>query len=272
MPIIKDVCNFLDSFAPTRLAEDWDNVGLLAGDPIVEASSIMTCLTITPESAAEAIERGASMIVSHHPLPFRPIKRLTTEQTGSRLLWDLIRAGVAIYSPHTGFDSALEGINKSLADRLGLTEVKPLNPIVDDPQKLGSGRVGKLAAPMSLDEFIESIKTSFGLPGLHVVGRFENSSGNQSEKAQVQKVAVACGSGGSFMDRAIRVGCDTFVTGETSFHTCLEASARNVSLVLLGHFASERFAVEMLATKIGDEFSDAEVWASEQESDPLSWV
>lgn len=268
MPIIKDICRFLDSFAPTRLAEDWDNVGLLAGDPELEASSIMTCLTITPESAQEAIEQGASLIVSHHPLPFRPIKRLTTQHTGSRLLWDLIRAGIAIYSPHTGFDSALEGINQSLASRLGLTGIKPLAPVVDDPQGLGSGRVGKLAEPMKLDEFTDSIKSTFGLSRLQIVGH----SADGVATNEVHKVAVACGSGGSFMDQAIRVGCDTFVTGETNFHTCLEASARNVSLVLLGHFASERFAVEMLAGRLDSEFSDTRVWASEKESDPLNWV
>ena len=74
------------------------------------------------------------------------------------------------------------------------------------------------------------------------------------------------------MERAIELGCDTFVTGETSFHTCLEASARNVALVLLGHYASERFAVEALATRLAAEFVDTEVWASEKESDPLLWV
>jgi len=102
---IKKVCGFLDSFAPTRLAEDWDNVGLLVGDPEIEAEKVMTCLTVTPESASEAIEKNVDLIVSHHPLPFRPLKRLTTETVASRLLWDLVRAGVSIYSPHTGFDS-----------------------------------------------------------------------------------------------------------------------------------------------------------------------
>ena len=115
MTKIQQVCEYLDQFAPTRLAEEWDNVGLLTGDRAAECQRIMTCLTVTPESAAEAIERGASLIVSHHPLPFRPLKRLTTDSTPSRMVWELARANVAIYSPHTGFDSALNGINQSLA-------------------------------------------------------------------------------------------------------------------------------------------------------------
>jgi dinuclear metal center YbgI/SA1388 family protein len=268
MPKIRDICDYLDSFAPTRLAEDWDNVGLLAGDPELEANAIMSCLTITPESAAEAINRGAELIVSHHPLPFRPFKRLTTELTGSRLLWDLIRAGVAIYSPHTGFDSASEGINQSLAQRLNLVEIQPLNPIADDPDQLGSGRHGWLPRETTLAGFKEAVKANFGLPGIQVVGREEKGI----LVNRVHHVAVACGSGGSFMERAIALGCDTFVTGETSFHTCLEASARDVALVLLGHYASERFAVEALAARLAGEFSDVAIWASEQESDPLRWV
>lgn len=268
MPDIQDVCNFLDSFAPTRLAEDWDNVGLLVGDSATKASKMMTCLTITPESAAEAIARKANLIVAHHPLPFRPLKRLTTDQTGSRLLWDLIRAGVAIYSPHTGFDSAVEGINQTLAEKLGLADVQPLNLISDDPDQLGAGRHGKLTPEVPLEKFVDHAKVDFGLDGLHLVGQKQNGSFSN----RVGHVAVACGSGGSFLQRAIELGCDTFVTGETNFHTCLEASARGVALVLLGHFASERFAVEALASRLATEFADAEVWASEKESDPLSWV
>ena len=142
MPTINDVCKFLDSFAPTRLAEEWDNVGLLVGDQARSAEKIMTCLTVTPESAAEAIEQGVDLIVSHHPLPFRPMKRITTDQVPSKMVWDLIRAGVSIYSPHTGFDSATEGINQMLAERMSLENTRPLVPIADDPDALGAGRIG----------------------------------------------------------------------------------------------------------------------------------
>jgi dinuclear metal center YbgI/SA1388 family protein len=260
---IKNINSFLDSFAPTRLAEDWDNVGLLVGDPAGTAAKVMTCLTVTEESATEAIENGVDLIVSHHPLPFRPIKRLTTQTTPSRLVWNLARAGVSIYSPHTGFDSATEGINQSLAERIGMTGVTPLVPIVDDPQKLGAGRIGELSPETNLGSFVESLKSSFGLPGIHIVGNVDSN---------VKRMAVACGSGGSFLEKARRAHCDTFVTGEATFHTCLEAKANNISLVLLGHYQSERFAVEMLADRIGEKFDDVEVWASKEESDPLSWV
>ena len=262
MPKIAQVSQFLNQFAPTRLAEEWDNVGLLVGDPKLVAERIMTCLTVTPESAAEAISQQANLIISHHPLPFRPIKRITTEKVASKLVWDLIRAGVSLYSPHTGFDSAATGINQSLAQRLDLTEIVPIKPILDDPQQLGSGRIGRLPASKPLSEFIDQVKADFDLQTLQAVGE-----GQQS----VSKVAVACGSGGSFLSAAIRAGCDTFVTGETTFHTALEAKANGVAMVLLGHHSSERFAVDALASTLAKEFADATVWASKDESDPLSW-
>ncbi len=259
---IKDACRFLDSFAPTRLAEEWDNVGLLVGDAATEVNRVMTCLTVTPESAAEAIEKKVDLIVSHHPLPFRPLKRLTTDTTPSKLLWDLIRAGVSIYSPHTGFDSATEGINFSLTQRLGLSDVKPLVPIVGEPDSLGAGRIGS-TIDITLGDFIKNIKREFAIETLQYVGQLDSP---------VTRVAVACGSGGSFLEKARRAKCDAFVTGETTFHTCLEASANNISLILLGHYVSERFAVEELANRLGQAFSQASVWASKKESDPVSWV
>lgn len=262
MTAIKDICEFLDRYAPTRLAEDWDNVGLLAGDPSEPAAKIMTCLTITPASAAEAIERGASMIVSHHPLPFHATKRLTTDAIPTRMLWQLIRAGVAIYSPHTGFDSAAAGINNMLAERLSLTDVKPLKPIPEDPDGLGSGRVGR-TENRTLADLVETCKQQFGIDGMHIVGSLQNP---------VRKVAMACGSGGSFLAQARFIKCDTFVTGEATFHTCLEAESSGINLVLLGHYSSERFAVEVMAEKIQAAFSNVEVWASKKESDPLQWV
>ena len=260
---IKKVCGFLDSFAPTRLAEDWDNVGLLVGDPAIEAKKVMTCLTVTPESAGEAIDKNVDLIVSHHPLPFRPLKRLTTDTVPSRLLWDLVRAGVSIYSPHTGFDSASEGINQTLGERIGLTGLSPLVPIKDDPAQLGAGRIGRHESAPSLRSFVDAIKSEFALGGLHIVGDLEKT---------VELVAVACGSGGSFLEKARRAHCDTFVTGEATFHTCLEAKANGISLVLLGHHTSERFAVEDLSGRLAEKFPDIEVWASKLESDPLIWV
>ena len=123
MPTIEALHAFLERFAPHRLAESWDNVGLLVGDRQAEVRRLMTCLTVTPTTVDEAIDGRADLIVTHHPLPFAAVKRLTSETIAGRMLLKLIAAGVAVYSPHTAFDSAAEGINQRLAEGLGLTDI-----------------------------------------------------------------------------------------------------------------------------------------------------
>ncbi|MBP88159.1 MAG: Nif3-like dinuclear metal center hexameric protein [Planctomycetaceae bacterium] len=263
MTSVADITDFLEEFAPRRLAEDWDNVGLLVGDSSQNVQRVMTCLTVTPGSAEEAIGERADLIVSHHPMPFRPLKRLTTESVPGRLLWQLIRAGVSIHSPHTCFDSAAMGINQRLAEGLGLENIKSLVEAEDDPDGLGSGRYGSLGKACSLAEVSDALKQFLKIEGLHAVGE---------EDTSINRVAVACGSAGSFLGAARRAGCQLLVTGETTFHTCLEGEATNISLLLPGHYASERFAVETLADVLGEQFSDIEVWASRDEADPVRWV
>jgi len=265
---VQDVCRFLDEFAPPRLAEEWDNVGLLVGDATRSVTKLMTCLTVTPASAAEAVRQQVDMIVTHHPMPFRPLKRLTTDTVPGRLLLQLIEASIAIHSPHTAFDSAATGINQRLAEGLGLHDIQPLEPgdhgdgHLGDAQ-LGGGRFGQLDVPQSLTEVAARLKTQLAITGLHQVGE---------ATLPISRVAVACGSAGSYLEVARDHHCDLLVTGETSFHTCLEAEATGMALLLPGHHASERFAVEELAEVLGGEFPGLDVWASRDERDPLRWV
>jgi dinuclear metal center YbgI/SA1388 family protein len=133
MPTVSDIVEFLDRRNPPSLAAEWDNVGLLLGERGAAVTRAMTCLTVTPESAAEAVEARAQLIVTHHPILFRAVKRLTDATAEGRMLLSLIRAGVAVYCPHTAFDNAVGGINESLAQRLGLTNVGPLRRREDAP-------------------------------------------------------------------------------------------------------------------------------------------
>jgi len=264
MSTVQTICEFLETFAPSRLAADWDNVGLLVGDRQSSLKRVMTCLTVTPSSAGEALERDADLIVTHHPLPFRPLSRLTTDDVPGRLLLQLIRGGVAVYSPHTAFDSAAAGINQRFAEGLGLDQIRPL--VADDDEdepEAGMGRFGTLADEITLEGFAQRLKEFLRVSWLKVVG---------SNDDRVSRVAVACGSAGQFLEEARDAGCDALVTGETSFHTCLEAEATGVALLLTGHFASERFAVEQLAALLASQFDDIQCWASEREADPLRFI
>ena len=260
---LHEICGFLERFAPPALAEDWDNVGLLVGDRSARVERIMTCLTITPASAGEAVAERADLIVAHHPLPFRPLKRVTRDTTPGSLLLDLIGAGVAVYSPHTAFDSAAAGVNQRLAEGLDLRDIAPLDEIAEAGEGAGAGRQGRFAPGMTLGEAAERLKAFLGIERLQVVGYSAQT---------VHRAAVACGSAGEFLERAQRLGCDLFVTGETTFHTCLEADASGVSLLLPGHYASERFAIEQLAVLLAEEFPQLEVWPSRRERNPLSWI
>ncbi len=128
MLTIRMVADFLQQYAPLELAADWDNVGLLLGDAAAPVQRLMTCLTVTPASAAEASAEGAQLVVCHHPILFRPRQKLTAAEPEGRMLLELARAGIAVYSPHTAFDNTAGGINDILGRRLGLVEVGPLRP------------------------------------------------------------------------------------------------------------------------------------------------
>ncbi|MGW8258486.1 MAG: Nif3-like dinuclear metal center hexameric protein, partial [Thermoguttaceae bacterium] len=213
MNTVQTIIAYLEQFAPPALAEEWDNVGFLVGDRQREANKVMTCLTITPGSAAEAIDEQVDLIVTHHPLPFRSIKSLTTDAVVGRLLWDLIGRRISIYSPHTAFDSAREGINQQLAAGLRLRGITPLVPGEDN---CGAGRWGWLEEPVTLAELGERLKRFLHVERLRIVGREEKS---------IRTVAVACGAADELLEAVQTIGCDAMVMGEARFHTCLEAEA-----------------------------------------------
>lgn len=282
MTTVADIAAFLEMLAPCSLAEQWDNVGLLVGDGARQVGRVMTCLTVTPASAAEAVAGRAELIVAHHPLPFRPLKRLTAETPAGRMLLDLVGGGVAVYSPHTAFDSAAEGINQRLAVGLGLCEVRPLVPAADTdavvldeasttlageaaslPAAVGTGRYGRLAAPLTVGELAARVKALLRIEHVQMVG---------DGARVVQTVAVGCGSAAELLEGAASAGCEALVTGEARFHACLEAEARKVALVLAGHYATERFGIEALADVLAERFPSLEVWASRRERDPLVWL
>ncbi len=261
MTALHELASFLESFAPLSLAEDWDNVGLLVGQADDQVQRVMTCLTVTPATVAEAVQRQADLIVTHHPLPFKSLKRITDQTTPGRMLLQLIRNRIALYSPHTAFDSTVEGINQRLAEAMLLQEIQPLEIKDPDTPEVGAGRHGSLSETQSLAQVAEHLKSFLCISSIGLVGNPEQT---------VSRIAVACGSAGEFLPRAIQVGCDVLVTGETTFHTCLEAEAHDVGVLLPGHFASERFALECLAEVLAEAFPQLEVWAAEKEVDPVN--
>jgi dinuclear metal center YbgI/SA1388 family protein len=189
---VSDVIQFLETLAAPALAEEWDNVGLLLGDAGSPIRSVMTCLTLTPDVATEAIQRNAGLVVTHHPILFRPIKRLTTETVQGRMLLELIGANVAVYSPHTSFDNGVGGINQWLAEQLELENIGPIRPWEDVPAN-GSGRQGDLAEPLSWAEFQKHVLAQLNMRQFQSVG---------SEELTVRRVGIACGAAAEFLQDA----------------------------------------------------------------------
>ncbi len=257
---VANICTLMDTIAPLGLSESWDNTGLLLGDAAASVERVMTCLTLSSETVAEAVERRASLVIAHHPLPFKPLGKITTATHVGKLVWELARAGISVYAPHTAWDSAELGINAMLADLLELRNCRPLIPdLRPEYAGLGAGRIGQLSVPSSLSKLTCRIVEL--LPD-------SRPRGVDSGRA-IQSVAIACGSGGSFLEIAQAAGCDLFLTGEATFHTCLEAQSAVISLLMVGHFASERFAMSRLAERLREAKPTLEIWASKIEKDPV---
>ena len=260
MTTVANIRELLLSIAPAHLAESWDNVGLLAGNPDAVADSVMTCLTVSDQTVSEAVSKSVDLIVTHHPIPFRPVSSITTETHTGSLMWTLASNGISVYSPHTSWDSAANGINQQIANGLGLANTQPLIPNQDDEQELGAGRFGDWRG--TLGELAASLCEFLKIESLQSVGSLDS---------EINHVGIACGSAGEFIHNAKDAGCDVLITGETRFHTCLEAESMGIHLLLSGHYASERFSIENLAQLLADEFDDVLCFASENESDPLQW-
>lgn len=366
MPTVAEFAAHLERFAPRATAADWDNVGLLLGTPGAAVARVMTCLTVTPDVSEEAVREGADLIMAHHPVLFRGAKRLTAGTPDGDALLPLLRAGTAVYSPHTAFDNCPGGINDGLCRKLGVTGAEPLRPreaprqcklvafvpdgdlrAVSDalfaagagaigqyrecsfrlagtgtfygldatnpavgqkgrreeasewrlevvvPEPLvpaavgalraahsyeepafdvyplkpgpggGEGRFGALEHPVPLGEFARRAKLALSAAAVQVVGDPDRS---------VRTVALACGAAGEFLADAIKRKADVFLTGEARFHDALAARGAGVGLVLPGHYATERPAVEDLAAQLAAEFPGVTAWASRAERDPLATI
>jgi dinuclear metal center YbgI/SA1388 family protein len=262
MPSFAQVTAELERIAPLRLAADWDAVGLLVGTRRDAIDRIMTCLTLTPEVAREAVRERADMVVAHHPLPFRPVGRITDDSPTGRVLLELVGAGIAVWSSHTAWDSAAGGVNDQLAGLLSLEHVSPIEP--DEVYPLaGFGRAGAAAAGWSVARLARHIASRLGVNGVQVAGDPERPAG---------RVGIVCGSGGDAIDAVREAGCNTLVTGEIKLHGALEAVAGGLAVIAVGHHASERLSMETLAGRLAEALPGLHCWASRDEADPLQWL
>ncbi|MGM9537372.1 MAG: Nif3-like dinuclear metal center hexameric protein [Candidatus Onthomonas sp.] len=253
MTTVEQIFHWIDSKAPFALQESWDNSGFLVGDPGVPVRRVLLALDITDQVVEEAWELDAQLIVSHHPLIFTPIKRmtLTSDDLVGRKLWRLARQNTAAICCHTNLDAVEGGVNSALAQRLGLSEVRQLAQEGTDGQgrPYGIGRVGLLPREMELKAFLALVQDRLAPNSLRYVdgGRL------------IRRVAVGGGACGSMLEDVLRAGCDAFVTSDLKYNHFLDAKELGLTLVDAGHFPTENVVLPVLSSWLKEGFPELEV-------------
>ena len=231
---IKEILSALERYAPLPLQESYDNAGLQVGVTDAEATGALLCLDVTEAVVDEAIALGYNLIIAHHPLLFHGLKSLTGQDYIERSLIKAIKNDVAIYAAHTNLDNAPGGVNYTIAEKLGLTDVTFLAP--RDNAAWGSGVIGTLPELETETELLKRIKKTFEVACLRhsrLMGR------------QIQRVAL-CGGAGSFLiPDALAAGADAFFTGEIRYHEYF-GHERDILLIETGHYESEQYTKDLL--------------------------
>lgn len=244
---VSDLAAFLEEIAPLGLQESYDNAGLLTGDPQMPVHGVLTALDMLEPVLDEAIALGCNVVVAHHPIIFRGLKRLTGAHYVERVVIKAIRAGIALYAIHTNLDSVLvNGVNQEIARRLGMTDLAFLeqkNPS-SDGRPAGMGAVGELPFPLDLADFLALLKDRMRCPVIrHTTW----------DDRPIQRVAVCGGAGSFLLPQALRAGAQAFVTADYKYHEFFEADGR-ILIADIGHYESEQFTVDLLNSLIRNKF------------------
>lgn len=231
-------------------ALDWDNVGLLAGREEKEVQRIFVALDVTDETLEQAVSAKADLIVTHHPLIFSPVKRITSESFIGRRLIRLIQNDICYYAMHTNFD--VKGMADLNSRMLKLEEPEVLEVTGVDPEgrEEGIGRIGKLPEKMSLSELGEKVKKDFQIPDVRVYG---------DPEGKVERIAVCSGSGKSLAGEAIKKGADVLITGDVDYHTAIDLVAQGLTVVDAGHYGTEYCFISYMEEQLKTMFPHMEV-------------
>lgn len=260
-----EIIAFIRTLAPEKDSMAFDNVGLMTGSESAETSKVLLCLDVMTDTIAEAAEMGARLVISHHPLIFHPPGSLADDNFAARRIVAAIRAGLTVYSAHTNLDYCAGGINDFAAEKLGLTDIRPLE-IADG---IAVGRVGELPRPVTAEDLAALVSRAYDDPAVMLACR-------GGEK--IRRVAVINGSGGD--DRGLRLttaaGADALVTSEVKHHVAIAAREEGIVVVEVSHYSGERIYLSrlkgILDEKIGAAGLNAEVVVSRRETRPLSPV
>lgn len=242
---VQTVADAVNRLAPRHLAEEWDNPGLLVGDPAAEVNKIVVCLDVLDDTITRTVDLGAKMIVAHHPLIFRPIKNVRLDLPLGKKIARLIKNDIAVFAAHTNLDIAQGGVNDVLAEKIGLTDVKMFGD-----EEFSLGRIGTLDKPMSAADFARRVKTALNAENVRLI---------DAGDFKISKVGLCGGAGAEFIQKAKFFGAQAFVTGDVKYHDAQAAIENKIHVVDAGHFATEFPIVHELAEYLREELKPFDV-------------
>ncbi|GHU53775.1 GTP cyclohydrolase 1 type 2 [Clostridia bacterium] len=246
MPVVDDVIKIMNEYAPENGAEDWDNVGLMVGDFGDMVRGVLVSLDITDEVISEAEERGANLIITHHPLIFKPISKINSTTAKGRRIMLLIKKGINVYSAHTNLDIAEGGTNDTLFSLLGLQDKETL--VVNGAN---IGRIGELPE-MTIEDFAKkaekAVEWNGKSPRLDIV--------KASKTCRRISLCTGSAAGFDFLTASKNAVCDTYITGDVSYHQAQFAKDNGVNLVVIPHFYSEIHIVKVICGYLSKHFQN----------------
>ncbi len=249
----------LERFAPLPLQEDWDNAGLQIGLTEAEVSGALLCLDVNEAIVDEAIAKGCNLIVSHHPLLFRGLKTISDADYVQRTAMKAVRNDIAVVSMHTNMDNARGGVNFKIAEKLGLVNVRFIEPRMVGGRESGSGVIGELAEPVEAEHLIKEVKRIF---------RVECLQCNQLLGRPIRRIAICGGAGDFLLDKAVAEGADAFITGEMHYHVYF-GHEQQIQICVAGHYQSEQYTNEIFRSIIQEECPDVPVFMAETNTNPI---
>ncbi len=261
MATVTDIYRALDAFAPFSTQMSFDNAGFLVGRGEREVTQILVALDITLPVAEEAAERGANLIVSHHPVIFHPAKSLVSGDPTGEILLTLAEEKIAAICAHTNLDVAVGGVNDALAQAVGLENVKVFLPEQEPDSQgrvYGLGRMGDLAQPASVPAFAAQIKKALGANGVRYV----------DTDRPVHRVAVGGGACGDCLQAAFEKGCDLLLTSDVKYNTFLDAKALGMGLIDAGHYPTENVVLPRLVQLLTAHFPQVDILLTQVHQEP----
>ena len=259
---VQDILSILESVAPPHLQESYDNAGLIVGDPGAEVTGILFCLDSTEAVVEEALALGCNLVVAHHPIVFRGLKRFNGSSYVERTVMQAIRQNVALYAIHTNLDNVYrQGVNGRIAEKLGLLETRILLPKAGQTD-IGAGMLGVLPRDVDETDFL-----------LHVKSALQASCVRHTalRGKPVRTVAVCGGSGSFLLSEALRAGADAFVTADFKYHEFFDAEGRLV-IADIGHYESEQFTIELLYEIIREKFPTFALHCTKVNTNPVHYL